>query len=50
MARKFIMSLWCYQTLLKEMKKSRNDYWVDMITIVNAGNGDLRKDKVSVFE
>jgi hypothetical protein len=29
---------------------SRNDYRVDMVTIANAGNGDLTKDKVSVFE
>jgi hypothetical protein len=37
--------------ILKEMKyRSGNDYRVDMVTIVNASNGDLRKDKVSVFE
>jgi hypothetical protein len=33
-----------------EKMQSGNDYRVDVVTIANAGNGDLTKDKVSVFE
>jgi hypothetical protein len=33
-----------------EKMRSGNDYQVDVVTIANAGNGDLTKDKVSVFE